>query len=500
MESVLNKLQRIEDLRVISRTSVEAYRNTDKTIPEIADELDVTYFVEGSGQKIGDQILLSIQLIEAETDQHIWAEQYQREVTDIFNLQNEIALLIASKVEASITPEEQKEIGKSPTDNLVAYDLFLQGLELLYAFDEELLDDAIGFFREAVAEDPQFARAYAAIAISYYYKDAGQAYKRYSDTINYYADQTLLHDNTLAQSLIAKALFYMNSSAYDMAVPYFEKALEHNPNSALVVGFLADVYVNHLPDTRKYLEYALKGVQLGLATNDSSTISLNYLHLANALIQTGFVDEAEFYIDRSLAYNPENIFSDYVRAYILFAQDKNFEKLSERLLRTFRKDTTRLDVLQEVAKSFYFRRDFETAYRYYKPFLAVKEMYKLDIYPAEDAKMAVVYDNIGDTLKGTELMETFRRFGEADESIYKHLNLTAYYAYTDEPDRALEEFEKFAVQENFQYWIILLIEDEPLIENIKDRPEFKRILKQLKANFWNKHKEIKTDLQQQGLL
>src|SRR5688572_7351429 len=91
MESTLNKLQLIEDLRVVSRTSVEKYRNTSKSIAEMAKELDVKYFVEGSGQKMGDHILLNIQLINATTDKHVWSKQYRRETKDIFELQEEIA-------------------------------------------------------------------------------------------------------------------------------------------------------------------------------------------------------------------------------------------------------------------------------------------------------------------------------------------------------------------------------------------------------------------------
>jgi len=92
MESTLNNLQKIEGLKVISRTSAEKYRNTSRSIPEMAEELNVNYFVEGSGQKIGDQILLNIQLIEGPSDKHLWSMQYRREVKDIFSLQQEIAI------------------------------------------------------------------------------------------------------------------------------------------------------------------------------------------------------------------------------------------------------------------------------------------------------------------------------------------------------------------------------------------------------------------------
>ena len=110
----------IEDLRVISRTSVEKYRNSPKTTPEIALELNANYLVGGSGQKMGDQILLNIQLIDATSDKQLWAERYKREAGDIFELQLEVARSIADEIEAIITPEEAAQIEKIPTQNLEA--------------------------------------------------------------------------------------------------------------------------------------------------------------------------------------------------------------------------------------------------------------------------------------------------------------------------------------------------------------------------------------------
>src|SRR5688500_9109870 len=122
MESTLNNLQQIKELKVVSRTSVEKYRRSAKSIPEMAKELNVRYFVEGSGQKIGDRILLNIQLIDGATDRHLWATQYRREAKDIFELQQEIAKSIADEIQVIITPEEEKRIEKKPTDDLLAYD------------------------------------------------------------------------------------------------------------------------------------------------------------------------------------------------------------------------------------------------------------------------------------------------------------------------------------------------------------------------------------------
>ena len=244
MESVLSNLQQIEDLRVISRTSVEKFRNHTKTIPEIAKELNVSYFVEGSGQKIGDQILLHIQLIEAKTDKHLWTENYKRSSQDIFELQQEVARDIAQKVQAVITPEEKNRIDKVPTENLLAYDYFLKGQDLMFEGGRDNLQQALVFFDKAVKEDNEFAHAYADISIIYFLLDFNQTTRKYAAQINEYADKALLCDPKLAQSLMAKALFFLNNGEFSEAVTYLEKALEYNPNSATVINMLADIYTN----------------------------------------------------------------------------------------------------------------------------------------------------------------------------------------------------------------------------------------------------------------
>ena len=284
LESTLNNLQKINDLRVISRTSSEKYRNTNKSIPEIAKELNVNYFVEGSGQKIGNQILLNIQLIDAVTDKQLWAKQYTREVTSIFELQQEIAISIASEIQAVITPEEQNRIEKIPTDNLEAYDYFLKGQNQYVIGNTESLQEAIKYFNKAIELDEQFALAHAGLAMSYYYLDIFREDKRYTAEINNHSDKALLYDPKLAESLMAKAMYYMHNQEYALVVPYLERALEYNPNSAFVINTLSDFYANVRPNTEKYLEYALKGIQLNEAANDSVMNSYIYLHLSNALI------------------------------------------------------------------------------------------------------------------------------------------------------------------------------------------------------------------------
>ena len=500
MESILNNLQNIEDLRVISRTSVEKYRNHPETIAELSKELNVNYFVEGSGQKIGDKIVLNIQLIEAPADKHLWTAQFRRQANDIFELQSEVAKKIADRIQATITPEEAERISKVPTHNLVAYDFFLKGMDLMHGGGKENLKASVELFGKAVALDPEFARAYADLAIAYYMLDMYRDDKQYSEQIHQNADRAVLLDPKLPQGLIAQAFVHMNNEEYEKAVPYLEKALEYNPNSALVINILSDFYTTYLPDTEKYLEYALRGIRLDIAANDSVTASFIYLHLSNAFIQTGFTSEAERYIDRALDYWPGNLYSEYVKAYILYAENGNLQGTRDLLIRALSKDTTRLDILQEVGKICYYLRDYRAAYRYYKRFSEERKAQQLDIYPYEDAKIGLVYARLGLMDEAEKLFADYREYALNDRSVYRDLSLAMYYSYEGETEQALAHLKEFAGQSNFHYWVILFLKQDPLVDNIRDLPEFNRLFSLMEVNFWRHHMEIRETLRKKSLI
>ncbi len=500
MESTLNNLQKIEDLRVISRTSVEKYRSSSKTTPEIAKELGVKYVIEGSGQKIGDQILLNIQLIDAPNDKHLWAEQYNKKVSDVFALQSEVAKNVAEKTEVIISPDVQQSIDKIPTNNLEAYDIFLKGRDILSKGTPEKARQSIPYLKKAIELDSEFARAYAASAMAYYTIDETQSERKYIDSINYYSDRAMFYDSRLPQSLIAKALYYMDIREYQLAVPYLEKALEYNPNYDLVFVYLLDLYVNHLPDTEKYLEYALRGLRIDISEYDSTIASLNYLHIANAFIQAGFVDQAEKYINKSLDYKPDNLYSAYTRAYILFAKNRDLNQTKDLLLEAFSKDTTRIDIMQEVGKIYYYLRDYEKAFIYYQKFSYIRETYHLNMYNSEDAKIGFVYSQMGLKEESKKFLEKFKQYAENDQSIYKNSSLAIYYSNNGQAEKALKHLQQFSNQNHYFYWSVLFLPIEPLLDNIVDLPEFKTTFKKIETKFNNWHNQIESSLKSKGLI
>ena len=355
-------------------------------------------------------------------------------------------------------------------------------------------------FSESHSAGPGICHAYADIAIAYFILDALLTEKIFADSINHYADKALLFDAQLAQSLIAKSFYYMNIGAYEKAVPHLEKALEYNPNSALVINTLSDFYASYIPNTKKYLEYALRGVELDIAAHDSVEASFILLHVSNALIQSGFVDEAEKYIGLSLDHDPENLYAEQVKAYILYAKNKDLNQTKDLLIETLERDLSRLDVMQEVGKIYYYQRDFERSWIYYKKFLEMKEAYDLDIYRSEDAKIAVVCAKLGMTEESEALFDRYSLYAENDKSIYKHLSLAVYNAYQGNSEKAIEEMRFFSQQENYHYWTFLFLKIDPLIDSMLDNPEFMELLELVESKFWQQHEQIKLSLEEKGLI
>lgn len=500
MESILNNLQSLKGLKVISRTSVEKYRHSNLSIPEIAKELNVSYIVEGSGQKVGNQILLSVQLIEGERDNHLWSEQYNRQIEDIFQIQQEVAQEIASSVQIAIAPDEQERIQKKPTQNLLAYDYFLKGVEQLNKETEEGLIKGIPLVRKAVEEDEQFALAHAVLSIAYYYHDLLAPGNKYTDSLIYFADKALLYDPTLPQALTGKALYYLQVNNYKQAIEYLETALQYNPNSAIVINSLSDIYTNYVPDTEKYLEYALRGISLDINSHDANTASYIYLHLSNALVQNGFVDEAIISINKSLDYYPGNLFSEYVKAYIMYAKNKDLNETRQLLIDALAKDSTRFDIMQEVGNVYYYQRNWEAAARYFDQFLEIRNYLNSNAFAHKDLEMAYVYKQLGQHDKEQKLFKQFKNLMEHEQSVFQYLFKASYYAYLGEEEQSIKNLELFTQGNNIQLWVPLFTPLDPMVDSFKNKPEFIEVMNQMETRFWQKHQRLKKKLEQENLL
>jgi TolB-like protein/Tfp pilus assembly protein PilF len=166
-DEILTRLAKVADLKVISRTSTQHFKSTPENLPEIAKQLGVANILEGSVQRVGEQVRVNVQLINAMTDAHLWADTYDRKLTDIFTVESDIAKTVAETLQAKLTGSEQRSIAKVPTTNPEAYELYLKGRFFWNKRNGEELHKAIEYFNQAVAKDPNYTLAYLGLADSY---------------------------------------------------------------------------------------------------------------------------------------------------------------------------------------------------------------------------------------------------------------------------------------------------------------------------------------------
>ena len=159
-DEILTRLAKIADLKVISRTSTQHYKSTPENLSEIAKQLGVANILEGSVQKAADQVRVNVQLIQAASDSHLWADTYDRKLVDIFGVESEVAKAIADALQAKLTGGEQQALAVKPTNNSEAYDAYLRGLALeMRASSPTDSEKVVGFYERAVQLDPAFALA-----------------------------------------------------------------------------------------------------------------------------------------------------------------------------------------------------------------------------------------------------------------------------------------------------------------------------------------------------
>src|SRR5207248_1450253 len=246
-DEILTRLSKIADLKVISRTSTQQYQSKPGNLSEIAKQLGVANVLEGSVQKSGDAVRVNVQLIKAANDSHLWADTFDRKLTDIFSVETEVAKAIADQLRAKLTGQEEQVIAAKPTDNPEAYDAYLRGLaySLKTAGTPGNSLSAQKYLREAVRLDPKFALSWALLS----YVDArGYLTQNLQPTValreeaRQAAQTALTLEPNLGEAVLAKGYYhYACLKDYDMAVRYFEQARPLLPNSSRIPESLAYV-------------------------------------------------------------------------------------------------------------------------------------------------------------------------------------------------------------------------------------------------------------------
>jgi TolB-like protein/Flp pilus assembly protein TadD len=237
-DELLTNLSRIHELKVISRTSVMNYRDTTKNLRQIGEELGVAKILEGGVQRAGDKVRINVQLIDAATDEHLWAEVYDRQLTaeNVFAIQTEISRAIANALEATLSPREQAMIAKAPTANLEAYDSLMMASQLMDRGNWQSLRDAQSYLKKATALDPGFVRAHVLLAKTYFdlFNTGATTIEEVSDPWQKSLQTALSLDPENAGAIAIQAL-YLWSHGMEGVDEAFDRARQLDPHNAEII-------------------------------------------------------------------------------------------------------------------------------------------------------------------------------------------------------------------------------------------------------------------------
>jgi TolB-like protein/Tfp pilus assembly protein PilF len=248
-DEILTKLASIADLKVISRTSTAKYKSKPEDLKTVSQQLGVATVLEGSVQKAADKVRVNVQLIDARADSHLWAKSYDRDIKDVFAVESEVAQEIADSLQAKLSPAEANTLATAPTKNTAAYDLFLKGeFEQRLAntsLKAESFDQAVAWYQQAIALDPNFALAYARLVecrMSRHWFIESFTEAELAE-VKQMADRALVLAPDLAEAHVALGVFYYYGyRQYDQALAEFQRAIQLQPNNAPAIEYSGYVH------------------------------------------------------------------------------------------------------------------------------------------------------------------------------------------------------------------------------------------------------------------
>jgi TolB-like protein/Tfp pilus assembly protein PilF len=288
-DEILTRLAKVADLKVISRTSTQHFKSAPENLREIAKQLGVMNVLEGSVQRSNDQVRVNVQLINALTDAHLWADMYDRKMTDLFTVESDIAKTIADTLQARLSGPEQRALAAHPTENPEAYQLYLQGRFFWNKRTAPDLRRAIDYFTKAIAKDPNYALAYAGLAQSWLLLPAyggGSPADCFPESEKA-VKKALALDETCVDAHAAlgdlKAVYYFD---YPGSKAELERAIQLDPNSATAHHWLANQALENMGQTGRALSEMKRAMEL-----DPLSLVIN-TNLGVAYYSAGEIDQA----------------------------------------------------------------------------------------------------------------------------------------------------------------------------------------------------------------
>jgi TolB-like protein/Tfp pilus assembly protein PilF len=302
-DEILTRLSKIANLKVISRSSTQKYKSAPENLREVGRQLGVANLLEGSVQRVANAVHINVQLIRAATDEHVWAESYNRKLDDVFGVEGEVASAIADQLNTKLTGAEQKAITDRPTPNLAAYDAYLRGLSVEHRASNSAYKEAAAAYATAVRLDPKFALAWARLATiqSHLYFNGIDTNTNSAAAVKEAADRAIALQPELGEAWIAQGAYrYRVQRDYEGALQTYNEAQKRLPNSSFVFEQMA--FVERRLGLWKEAEAHYKKAaeldprNLGIFVEMGSDF-LNYLRR---------FDEAQAALDRALEISPDD--------------------------------------------------------------------------------------------------------------------------------------------------------------------------------------------------
>jgi TolB-like protein len=307
-DEILTRLSKIADLKVISRTSTQKYKSAPDNLRDVARQLGVANILEGSVQRSNDRVRVNVQLINALSDAHLWADTYDRQLTDIFAVESEIAKTIAETLQARLTGSEKTAISKRPTENPEAHELYLKGRFFWNKRTAADLRRSIDYFNQAIKKDPNYAPAYAALAQSWKLLPAfnGGAPKDCFPQAEAAARKALELDDTSSTARAALAsLKGLNGFDYPGAIAEYEQTLALNPNDATTRQWFANDALANVGQRDRELAELKRAVEL-----DPLSLIINS-NLGVAYIHSGRLDDAVTQLRKTIELDGSFYYAHY---------------------------------------------------------------------------------------------------------------------------------------------------------------------------------------------
>ncbi|HEY6155005.1 MAG TPA: tetratricopeptide repeat protein [Candidatus Udaeobacter sp.] len=307
-DEILTRLAKVADLKVISRTSTQHFKSSPENLPQIAQQLGVANILEGNVQKSNDQVRVNVQLINAQTDAHLWADIYDRKLTDLFAVESEIAKSIADTLQAKLTGSEKAAMSKRPTEDPEAYQLYLKGRFFWNKRTGADLKRAIDYFNQAISKDPNYALAYSGLADSYLLLSVyGADSPRNSiPQAKAAAKKALELDNALPEAHASWGRILAGYDfAFDQAIAEFERAIELNPNYATARHWFSNTALVARGDFDRAIAEGKRSVELDPLS------MINHADLGNTYFYARRYDEAVSATRKAIEIEPRSHIAHY---------------------------------------------------------------------------------------------------------------------------------------------------------------------------------------------